>query len=116
MKKIIGALVTVFALAFSGMAYADTFMDSTFGNTVTVSIADGTVVASYQFDADGAFAVTGADGSNTTGTWALDGSNLCLTIGEGTNCNEIEDRNVGDSWDVTDADGSVMTITIVAGR
>jgi hypothetical protein len=116
MKKILGVIIAVSTLAFSGAAFAEELMDSTFGNTVTIAAADGTVVVSYHFNDDGTFAMTSADGLTTNGTWALDGTNLCVTVGEENSCSEIEDRNVGDSWDETDENGNTMTISIVEGR
>ena len=116
MKKILGVIIAVSTLAFSGVAFAEELMESTFGNTVTVAIEDGTVVVSYHFNSDGTFAMAQADGSTADGTWALDGTNLCVTIGEETSCSEIEDHNVGDSWDETDENGNTMTISIVEGR
>ncbi len=114
MKKIIGAFVTVAALTIAGAAHAD-LMDSTFGNTVTVAGADGTIVVSYHFSSDHTFSMTTAEGT-ASGTWSLDGNNLCSTLGEETNCTEIEDHEVGDSWEDTDFDGNTMTISIVAGH
>ena len=116
MKNLIGALVTALALAFSGMAHADELMESTFGNTVAVADADGAILVSYHFAANNTFHLVNADGTDATGSWILDGNNLCLTQGEETNCTEIEDRQVGDSWEVTDDDGNTMTISIVEGH
>ena len=116
MKKFLGAAVLAAATTFAGAALANDTLEATFGNTVTVAIADGTVVVSYHFNDDGTFAMTGADGSAADGTWALDGTNLCVTVGEGSSCSEIEDHSVGDSWDETDENGDTMTISIVEGR
>lgn len=115
MKKIIGVIATAAVITFAGAAHAE-LMDSTFGNTVTVAAPDGTVVVSYQFNADHTFSMTTAEGTGA-GTWTLDGYTLCSTIGDGeANCTEIEDHEVGDSWEDTDFDGNTMTISIVAGH
>lgn len=116
MKKILGVLIAASALVFGGSAMAEELMDSTYGNTITVAAPDGTVVVSYFFNEDGTFSMSGADGTEADGTWALDGTNLCVVIGEQTSCSEIEDHNVGDSWDETDEEGNTMTISIVEGR
>ena len=114
MNKTIGALITAAAITFAGAAHAE-LMDTTFGNTVTVAGADGAIAVSYHFNADHTFSMTTAQGT-AEGTWSLDGTNLCSTISGGEpSCTEIEDHDVGDSWDVTDENGT-MTISIVEGR
>jgi len=114
MKKLIGTIVTAAAITLGGVAHAE-LMDSTFGNSVTIATADGTVVQTYHFNADHTFSLTTAEGS-MNGTWSLDGTNLCTTVGEASGCTPIEDHEVGDVWEGPDADGNTMTISIVAGH
>lgn len=116
MKKILGVLIAVSTLVFGGAAFAEELMESTFGNTVTVAGPDGTVLVSYHFNDDGTFSMAQADGATADGTWSLDGTTLCVVVGDQTSCSEIEDRDVGDSWTETDEQGNEMTISIVEGR
>ncbi len=116
MKKLIGMLAAVSTLAFGSAALANDLMQDTYGNTVTVADVEGNVVVSYYFNEDGTFSVTGMDGTTAEGTWTLEGTTLCSVIVGQTNCTEIEDRDVGDSWVETDDDGNTATISIVAGR
>jgi len=112
MKKILGTLAAIAVLAIGAPAYAE-LMDSTFGNTVTVSMGDNTM--SYYFNEDGTFSAASSDGATAEGTWTLDGTTLCVMVGDQTSCNEIEDHEVGDSWEESDEQGTV-TISIVEGR
>jgi len=115
MKKIIGAVATAALLSVSTIAHAG-IMDAAFGNTVTVSTADGTVVQSYFFDENGDFSLTGADGTTASGTWTADDNQVCVTVGEEESCNPVDGLEVGGSWEVTSDDDMVLTISVVEGR
>lgn len=118
MRLFIAACFATALTVFAGAALAQDAMDVTYGNTVTVSDAEGTLLASYFFESDGTFAMTTAAGDSAAGTWATnDAGELCMTMGEDTGCNPLDgNRSVGDSWEDTDADGNTLTIAIVAGR
>lgn len=115
MKNILGAVIFAAAIGFSGTAHAS-FIEATYGNTVTVATAEGNVVQSYYFDEDGGFSLSGADGATATGTWEMQGEEICVTVGDDVSCNPTPDVGVGESWDLTTDDGNVLTISIVAGR
>lgn len=118
MRLFIAACFATVLTAFAGAALAQDAMDATYGNTVTVANSEGTLLASYFFEADGTFTLTTADGASAPGTWETnDAGELCMTMGDSTGCNPLDgSRTVGDSWEDTDADGNTLTITIVAGR
>ncbi len=117
MRTLFVAILSAGLALFSGAALAQGAMDVTFGNTVSVTDASGTLLASYHFDADGAFTLVGADGTSTAGTWTEVDGEVCMTMGESTGCNPTDgSRAVGDSWEDTDTEGNTITITIVAGR
>lgn len=116
MKSLFAAVLTAGLFAFSGTAFAQA-MDGTFGNTVTIADADGNLMSSYYFDADGTLTLVGADGTEVPGTWAESDGELCLTVGEETTCSDVEGgRGPGDTWEETLEDGSTITISIVEGR
>ncbi len=114
MKKTLTVIALAASFAFAGAAQA-ALMDSTFGNTVTVS-SGGQTVVTYHFNADGTVSMTMGDGTQDDSTWTLEGNTLCIATAEGPDCNEIEDRDVGETWTETDGDGNTMTITITEGQ
>ncbi len=116
MKKGLIALTTLGMMTLAGPVWADGLLDGTFGNTVTVGLADGTVLQSFYFNEDGTVSMSAADGETGEGTWTLEGSTLCLTHSEGTSCNEIEELGVGKTMQSTNDDGTTLVITTVAGR
>lgn len=116
MKKLIGATIVAATLFTGGAAWALTdTIEAAVGNTVNISDADGNLLASYRLQSDGTFTVTGADGTATSGSWAENGGEICLTPEGGeTSCSAIDaGYGVGDSWTSTGSDGSTITLTIV---
>ncbi len=118
MRTVLAAILATGLTMFAGAALAQDAMDVTYGNTVTVTDVEGTLLASYFFESDGTFTLTTASGDSAPGTWAVnDADELCMTMGEETGCNPLDgNRAVGDSWDDTDEDGNTITVSIVAGR
>lgn len=114
MKKFIAALA--FGLAFAGAAQAQS-IDNAFGNTVVVTLPNGAAIR-YHFNADHTFTMTTPDNQSVSGTWAINGNQLCLTSeAMGQSCSTLEgDRAVGDTWTSTGADGSQVSITLQRGR
>ena len=107
------ALATATA-TLAAPAFADT-MSATYGNTVSVTTADGSVV-NYYMNEDGSFSMAAGD-TTVDGTWRLDGDDICLTVGGEETCSPLDNsRSVGDTWEATDADGNTITLSIVAGR
>ncbi len=119
MNKMLGAAVFAAATAIAGSAYANETLNATFGNTVTVATADGTVVASYYMSEGNTFEMETAEG-RVGGSWRVDEATnqVCLTpTGGEESCSDLQDGlGVGDSWTVSADDGSTLTVTIVAGQ
>lgn len=115
MKKFAAVLALGFALS-TGAAFADT-MANAHNNTVIVTYANG-AQARYHFNADNTFGIQAPDGSHVTGTYEVAGDQLCLTPAGGARaCTPYTgDKNVGDTWTQTAADGSTISVTIEAGR
>ncbi len=114
MKKFAAALALGVALT-AGAAFADTLTNG-YGNTFVVTSANGE--ARYHFDEDGSFHVTFADGNTVSGTYAVEGDQLCLTPegGEAACAAYVGDKNVGDTWTQAAADGGEISVTLEAGR
>ena len=86
-------------------------LDYAFGNTVRIENADG--VTDYYLNEDGTFST----GAGDSGTWIVDGAQICTMVGEATDCGPYQaDRKVGDSWTDAQEDGSVVTVTVIEGR
>jgi len=116
MKKFVAALALGVALV-AAPAYADT-MENSYGNTIVVTYPNG-AQATYQFNADGTFTGTAPGGSQMAGTFTVEGDQLCLTApnGQPPQCVTVAaDKNVGDTWQQTAADGSAISVELRAGR
>jgi hypothetical protein len=115
--KRFAALVAFAALLSAGAAFAQSTMQNTFGNTIVVTYASG-AEARYFFNEDGTFTGVAPGGSQMAGRWRADGEQLCLIPPSGQEaCTTVAaDKNVGDSWEQTGADGSPITVTLQAGR
>jgi len=115
MRTFLTTAVLAATMAFAAPAFADT-MSATYGNTVTVTTAEG-VQIHYHMNEDGSYDMITPEGT-ISGTWAIDGDNICLTPAGGeAGCSPLDnDRGVGDSWDATAADGSAITLSITEGR
>lgn len=115
MKKLLAAVVFATAMA-SGVAFADT-MQNTYGNTIVVTSSAGAETR-YHFNEDGTFTGVAPGGSTMAGRWTVDGETLCLIAPSGQQqCTTVAaDKNVGDTWEQTGADGSAITVTLQAGR
>ncbi len=122
MMLLAAAAVLVAAPALAGT------MDSTYGNTVTVTNAKTGAVTTLLFEADGSYTAKGknADGTDIMGggKWVIKDGKYCSTPNavEGQpapkeECSEFVDgKNVGDKWTQKDADGEEITVEISAGR
>ena len=123
MKKLLlaAAAVLVAAPALAGT------MDSTYGNTVTVTNSKG-AQTTLLFEADGTYTAKGqnADGTDMMGggKWEVKDGKYCSTPNavEGQpapveSCTEyVDGKNVGDKWTQKDANGEDITVEISAGR
>lgn len=94
--------------------HADDIMSSRYGNTI---VSKGKHEVHMYFNADHTFTGKVVDVDfDLKGTWAIDGSNLCLTYTPPpptvTNpvCQTIAPHNIGDTWTADD-----RTITLLQG-
>jgi hypothetical protein len=116
MRKFVAALALGVAM-IATPAMADT-MQNTYGNTIVVTYPSG-AQATYHFNADGTFTGTAPGGSQMAGTYTAEGDQLCLVPpnGQPPQCTTIAtDKNVGDTWSQTAADGSAINVELRAGR
>ena len=116
MKKMLAGLALGAALIASP-AFAGT-MDNTYDNTIVVTYASG-AQALYHFNADGTFTGVAPGGSTMAGRYTAEGDQLCLIppSGAAPQCTTIAmDKNVGDTWAQTAADGSQINVELRAGR
>ncbi len=92
-------------------------IDAAFGNTVRVTLPSGAAL-NYHYNADNTYVMVAPDGARVSGAWAIRDGELCTTPSGGAeSCVALSpNRNVGDSWTQTEADGSTVNIAIVAGR
>ena len=119
-------LLAAAALLVAAPALAGT-MDSTYGNTVTVTNTKGEVTT-LLFEADGTYVAKGTDdkGAPVTGggKWAIKDGKYCATANavEGQpepkeSCTEYVDGKVaGDKWEQKGTEGEAITVEIKAGR
>jgi hypothetical protein len=116
MKKFAAALALGLALA-AGNASADAIMQSAYDNTIVVTAPSG-VVLRYHFNADGTYDFVTPDAHTVPGTYTVADGQICLTPTGGQQaCTQyVGDKNVGDTWTQTGADGSQISIALVAGR
>jgi hypothetical protein len=117
MKKI--ALGLAVAAMLSTAALASDPMATRYENTVTITDANGTTKIYY--NKDGTMTTVLPDGTKGTGKWTAKDGKVCVTLDSGPNagkegCNPLTERKVGDTWDVTLADGTKAKATLVAGR
>ena len=115
MKKL-AALIALGALLSAGAASAQ-MMQSAYNNTIVVTYANG-AQSRYHFNADNTFSVRTPDGQTVTGTYAVEGDQVCLTPNGGERaCTQyVGEKNVGDTWTQTGTDGAQITVTLEAGR
>lgn len=117
MRKLALGLFAAAAL-MAGPALADP-MASRYENTVALTDASG--VTKIHYNKDGTMTTTLPNGTKGTGKWAIKDGKLCVTLDQGPNagkegCNPMVERKVGDTWDVTLADGTKAKASLVAGR
>lgn len=119
MKRIFAGLA-VAAMSVSMAIAADDPMASRYGNTVVITGPDGKEVGRIYYDADKKTTRKMADGSEISGTWSLEGNDLCFTqtapAAAPKQCQPFTGaKAVGESWEVTTPQGKVKA-TLTKGR
>jgi hypothetical protein len=116
MKKLSLALALGAAL-IAGPAFADT-MENAYSNTIVVTTPGTEGETLYHFNADGTFTGVAAGGSAMSGSYTLDGDQLCLIQPNGQPaCTSVAaDKNVGDTWTQLGVDGREINVELRAGR
>lgn len=115
MRILLGAVAALALSAGAAMA-GEEVMASRFGNTTITSDASGASTKIY-YEADHSF--TGVQGDQQlAGTWAMQGSNVCLTFTSepppgypNPICAPTSAHNVGDTWQA-----GPFTVQLVAGH
>lgn len=118
--KGIFAGVAVAAMGVSLAFAANDPMASRYGNTVVITGPDGKEVGRIYYDADKKTTRRMADGSEASGTWSLEGNDLCFTqtapAAAPKQCQPFTGaKAVGESWDVATPQGKVKA-TLKQGR
>jgi hypothetical protein len=122
MKRMI--LAAAVAAVFATPALAGDPLAVGYGNTVTQTFQDGTVVVVY-VNADKTWEQH-RGGQVVKGTFTIqDDTHACFTVtdpapadpSKATNCIEVKgDHKVGDTWTEPLPNGASMTVSITAGR
>lgn len=117
MKRILLGIAT--AIMFAASAIASDPMASRYENTTTLTDANG--VTKIYYNKDGTLTTVLPDGTKGTGKWQVRDNKLCVTLDAGPaagreTCSSLVERKVGDTWEVTLADGTKAKIALVAGR
>jgi len=116
MKRI--AAVLAFSLLASGAAFAQSAPNNDH-NTFVVTEANGAVVR-YHFNSDGTWDAAPPSGAAINGTYTINGAQICITTAGSTQPPQCVDNNtgkhVGDTWTQKAADGTNVTVSLVAGR
>lgn len=117
MRVLVGIIVGLFALA--GAAFAGD-LSGVFGNTVTITDANG-AITSVLINEDKTYTVKTPDGAEVPGTWEVADGQACFNSADAegnpvqTCSADIVGKGVGDSWTATDDNGEA-TVTVVEGR
>jgi len=119
MKRI---LIAAAVLAVSSTAaFADAFTNY-YGNTVTITYPDGTVVKAY-VNKDKTWERHTADGKAVKGTFEEKEGKVCFTQTDpapaadaAPACLAVDDHKPGDSWSTKDDKGNETKYAMTAGR
>jgi hypothetical protein len=98
------------------MAWAEGMADA-FGNTVTATYDDGSVIA-FHFEPDGTFTMIDRDGTSFAADWTLDGEEIFFIARSGERTCEPfpAGKGLGDTWRYVSADGVEVTLAVTPGR
>lgn len=110
----LGILSSVF---LAGAAMAADEMKAAFGNTIEVTMADGTK-SSYYINADGTYTAM-ENGKAVKGKWTIKNGQSCLMAdgGAAEQCGApIGAHKPGDSWENANSAGGPAKIMLKAGR
>jgi hypothetical protein len=112
-------LIACVAAAGAWAAGADP-MQGRYGNTVRITNAAGQITRIY-YNVDKSVTVMRPDGAVISGSWEIEGAELCVSASvmlmSVRRCSPfVPDKKPGDSWTQKGPDGDEVTIAIVAGR
>lgn len=119
MRKLLGALVLLAALAGPGSASAD--MDEAFGNTVLSRYPDGGWVKHW-FNQDGSYSAEFSDGRRLAARWRVEGQRVCLNgirpafMMISRFCSPLIQADLGQTWVSRDPLGRRVTNVLQRGR
>lgn len=108
MKRLILVSSIALTVLFTGPAMADVG-SGLIGNTVTLTMADGTITRIFYSDAS-TLTVRLADGTETQGSWRVDADRICTTVGNAPeNCTApiTEPPVAGSNGEITGDQGTV---------
>lgn len=114
-------LILLLGLAFGSLALAAADpMQGRYGNTVRITNKEGKITR-VLYNADQSVTVMRPDGGVITGTWAIEGAELCVSTSvmlmSIKRCLPfVPDKKPGHTWTQKGPDGDEVTIAIVAGR
>lgn len=113
MRLIVALVVALFSM--TGFALADP-MAAFYGNTVTVENPEAGE-RKVHINEDGTYSQVMPDGTAAEGTWEVKGEEACFSSGENEPyCVPVEERSVGDTWEMTSPAGVTETATLEEGR
>lgn len=131
MKKLIPGLALSSLFLFSaGTANANP-MDIAFANTIVLTAITerGESAVKYYYEPDGTVSLDFGSGTTTSGTWAVNGDEVCTTYSmarpgadEPTaqqNCSPLErmeSAQIGDRWEFSPSEKITIRGEVVAGR
>jgi hypothetical protein len=110
-------LAAAAALSACATAHGADTIESAYGNTMVVTLANG-AEARYYFNPDGTYSVVRPDGIVVSGVFEVVGDQICRTPTGGTSAcaHYVDGKSVGDTWTQTASDGSTYSVTLRAGR
>jgi hypothetical protein len=116
MRIVLAAAAALLLSATAAFAGGEEIMASRIGNTTVTTDASGMSSKIY-YEADHTFSGSAND-QELAGTWALKGSQVCLTFSSppppgypATICTPVSAHNVGDSWT-----SGPFTVQLLEGR
>jgi hypothetical protein len=114
--KTLFAAAAVLSLALVSPALADGTAEAFAANTVVATGANGAVLK-FHFNSGGVYTMKAGDQA-VSGVWTVEAGQFCIQPqgGERSCSPHDPNRKVGDTWQVSGADGVQYSVQLVAGR